>query len=126
MQFLIKTLIDITNTGTRKRNTKESWQQNNCDIIVQTVGIRVNITDARISCLDEDTTEFGEQFIGSHKVWYFEFEPNIPDAITVDMMINDFNGVPVILKLDETIDTDTACFSTKDSQFKNIIFQKLR
>jgi hypothetical protein len=45
------------------------------------------------------------------------------DSTSVEILENDINNVPVINKLDETIDFLQSVFKTKDQEFKNIIFK---
>lgn len=126
MRFKIKTLVDITNTNMRRRNNLESLQQDNFDTIAQTIGLRVNPVDVDVYMQKEKVDEFGSIYKGEHNVWYFVFTPNTEGSISIDTMIEDFDLVPFVDQLTETMTFDKACFQTKDSKFKNIIFQTYR
>ena len=126
MQFLIKTLVDITNTNVRKRSGKESLQQDNNDMIVQTIGLRVNLEDIKLTSSKEKVDEiFGSKFKGEHHVWNFVFTPSLKDSISVDDLIKDFDSIPVNTNLDETAAIATNCFVTNSKQCTNIIFKAI-
>lgn len=123
MRFQVKTLVDITDTGIRRRHNKESFQQDNCDTVIQTIGLRANPENIHFLIKDEDCdTQFGSRYKGTQKVWVIEFEPNIPDSVTLDMLINDFDLVPFLTDLDETVEFAIPCFYTQDNELQNILF----
>ena len=55
----------------------------------------------------------------------FEFENTYEGALTLDMMIDDFDLVPVITNLDETAANTNCIFSTKHVTDKNILFEQM-
>lgn len=126
MKFSVETLIDITETGARKGTSdKLSYnQQQNFQTLVQTVGLRVNIEiDQSPVCETKSAKDFGSTFKGKHKIWCLEFEVEYEEALTVDMLIDDFDLVPVILNLDETAEQPASVFRTRDTKTKNIVFK---
>jgi len=126
MQFLIKTLVDITNTNVRKRSGKDSLQQDNNDMIVQTIGLRVNLENIKLTASEETVDNvFGSNFTGKHQVWNFIFTPSLEDSISVDDLIKDFDSIPVNINLDETAQIKTNCFVTNNSQHTNILFKAI-
>lgn len=125
MRFRIRTLVDITHTNIRRRNDKESAQQDNCDTIIQTIGIRVNLEDVNVYSKKEKATGLGSRYQGEQQVWYFDFTPNTEGGITVDMMIDDFNLVPFTSGLDESIEFTENYFLTKDRKSTNISFEQI-
>ena len=126
MQFLIKTLVDITNTNVRKRSGKESLQQDNNDMIVQTIGLRVNLENIKLTSSQEKVDEiFGSKFKGNHQVWNFVFTPSLQDSISIDDLNKDFDSIPVNIDLDETAKIEKYCFVTNDKQYTNIIFKTI-
>lgn len=126
MQFLIKTLVDITNTNVRKRSGKESLQQDNNDMIVQTIGLRVNLENIKLTSSKEKVDKvFGSKFKGNHQVWNFVFTPSLKDSISIDDLNKDFDSIPVNIDLDETAKIEKYCFVTNDKQYTNIIFKTI-
>ena len=124
MRFRIRTLVDITHTRVRRRSDKESNQQDNYDTVMQTIGLRVNPENIKVYSNQEQAT-LGSKYQGEQRIWYFDFTPNIEDAITIDMLINDFNLVPFITELDETVEFAQNYFLTKDRKETNISFEQI-
>lgn len=123
MYFQIKTLVDITSTGVRHRNNKPSLQQNNCDTVIQTISLRTNPDRIKIYSKNENCNEFfGTEYSELQKVWYLEFEPNIENSTSLEILQEDFNKVPFIQDLDETVNFIYTYFLTYDKQYKNIVF----
>lgn len=123
MKFRIETLVDITETHTRRRNNKQSHQQDNCDTVIQTIGLRVNATNVKVTCVKENCDKkFGSVYKGQQSVWHFDFEPNIEDATNVEALVTDFDSVPIIIGLDESVSFDLPCFYTNNNLLCNIIF----
>lgn len=123
MRFRIRTLVDITHTRVRRRNDKASAQQDNYDTVMQTIGIRVNPENINVYTKHEQATGLGSRYQGEQQVWYFDFTPNIEDAVTLDMLIDDFNLIPFITELDETVEFTENYFLTKDRKMTNISFE---
>lgn len=126
MQFKVHTLIDITET--RARRGEESFllkQQQNYLTFLQTLGLRVNLSEVNTPSMEEVSLErynFGSSFTGTHRVWTFKFNVEYAEALTVDMLINDFDLVPVIVDLNETAEFNQSAFRTTDSCERNILF----
>jgi len=125
MKITLYTLIDIEDTGQRKGpNATLIGQQTNYDTVVQVLGLRANPEPINFvkhnSSIDD--IGFGKQFVGEHS--YIEFTVNMPDGSTdLDILQNDFNLVPVIKGLTETVDLDIGVFNTMDADQCNIIFK---
>jgi len=128
MQFRVQTLIDITQTNARRgEDPYQIKQQQNFLTLVQTIGLRVNpyfdikpeITNTVI-----DNYGFGKDYKGKHKMWTFYFETEYEQGLTEEMLCDDFDIVPVITGLDETISNGSA-FISKNEQSKNIIFSEM-
>jgi len=126
MKFIVHTLVDITET--RARRGEESFllqQQQNYLTFLQTLGLRVNLSELvspvaeKISIKDYN---FGSNHTGNHQVWTFKFTVEYADALDIDMLENDFDLVPVITELSETVELKQAAFRTKDVQERNILF----
>jgi hypothetical protein len=124
MKFKMKTLVDITETNARFNKADPAWrQQQNYITVLQTIGLRANLNVISVSSQEEDLKGqgFGSSYKGNKKVWTLEFDIDY-GSTSVEFLENDFNNVPVIAGLDETIDLKTSAFRTKDSKIRNIIF----
>jgi len=91
---------------------------------MQTIGLRVNPENIKVYS-DQEQAALGSKYQGQQRIWYFDFTPNIEDAITIDMLINDFNLVPFITELDETVEFAQNYFLTKDRKETNISFEQI-
>ena len=125
------TLIDITETKSyRSADQKLNHQQANFMTFFQTLCLRNNYTYDKAPTLQKLTEKklrelgFGTDYKGSHTVWRL--------ALTVDegrtfgdikTFEEDFDLVPVINALDETIKINNNVFRTADKKAKNITFK---
>lgn len=127
MEFKIITLIDITETGcNRGPETVEYSQQANFNTVVQTIGLRANPTPKWVKQRQGGigNLDFGSAYSGRHNYWEFVFE--IEYGLTnIEDLIKDFNMVPVITSLNETIQLNTSVFDTSNKETKNIMFEQL-
>jgi len=126
MEFRIDTLIDITETNARRQdNDKFAYkQQANFQTMLQTLGLRVNIFYDNSPTFDEISTSkfsFSDKYIGKQNIWSFRFYIEYEGGLTLDTLTKDFDLIPIITGLNETIDTDKALFRTTGKD-KNIIF----
>lgn len=126
MKFRLHTLIDITETGTRRHDEdKFAYKQEaNFQTVLQTIGLRVNIEyDNRPSIEELSIAKlgFGDKYKGKQNVWTFDFYTEYEGGLDIDMLYNDFNLVPIITGLNETIKFEQALFRTTPEE-RNIIF----
>lgn len=132
----ISTLIDITNSRSRRTNSsdnKESNQQKNWQTLLQCIGLRCNITyenNPSNDLVDLKNLSFGSKFKGKQRVWTFVFRPDRSDSYKLDdnrvgLLINDLNLVPVIQNLDETINISKSAFITLDPENQNTVVEML-
>ena len=126
MKVVVKTLVDITQTNARRGDEKFLVkQQANYMTIVQTVGLRVN--PIPISIEDKEGSikglEFGTKYTGKQRYWTFTFEHEYKDGLTLEMLIDDFDLIPIITGLNETINIAEPILRTKNKETKNIIFE---
>jgi hypothetical protein len=124
MRFRIKTLFDITETRCRKGDDPFAVrQQQNYLTILNTIGLRVNPTYINAPTVtDEDAKVFGSKYKGKQKVWTYTFDVDYESALDIDTLVSDFDLIPIITNLDETVDIDPAAIRTQDKQLTNIIF----
>jgi hypothetical protein len=126
------TLVDVTKTDVTKytpelermRNKQRNWET-----VVQVLGLRSQIMAIRqlkTETVDLLRYQFGDSYIGKHRVWTFEFEVEFENLYLQDndpysTLKNDFAHTPVILGLDETAQPPMPIFYT-DGASKNIYF----
>ena len=110
MQLTIQTTIDITNTGILRNErsvgstlSKEEWdfkrnQERNWSVVVQLLGLRFQPVD-----ITKPTQK--------DNIWEFtcRFEHEFP----LELIIEDFNDIPMIINLNEKITFDKACFISR-------------
>ncbi len=130
MHYKLYTTVDITNTGQHRAEPgKEAarWKEQNFQSIIQTLGIRANLAtynkpeavEMRGSLLGFNTDEI-------IRVWRFDFETEREflfekDGNPVGFMLEDFDMVPYISGLDESMQQNYDVFVT-DGPSKNIVF----
>ena len=130
------TLVDVTKTDVTKytpelermRNKQRNWET-----VVQVLGLRAQIMGIRqlkTETVDLSGYQFGESYVGKHRVWTFEFEVEfenlyLQDHDTYGTLKNDFAHTPVILGLDETAQPPVSIFYTA-GESKNIYFKSLK
>lgn len=126
MRFRIQTLIDITETKARRQSEdKFAYKQEaNFQTVLQTIGMRVNIEYENSPTFEEITAAkipFDDKYKGKQMLWNFEFNVEYEDALTLEMLKGDFDLIPIITGLNETVELQKALFRTtgKDT---NIVF----
>jgi hypothetical protein len=132
MRIVIKTLVDITKTGVRRKEQGDALrmaQQSNFQTLQQIINIRSLIEDnADPYVTTEDVSgKFGKRIQGEHKVWTYEFVIDRDDVYNNDkdpigFLKEDFHNVPIIGSLNETINIPSA-FKVNKGDYTNIIFE---
>ena len=128
MRFKILTTVDITETNARRSdNKKEYSQQTNLNTVMQTIGLRVNLEPAYSKSHIDDVSNigFGNNITGKNRYWEFVFDVAYEAALSIDMMENDFDLIPVITELDETVHNHNKIFRTTCPNDRNIVFEIL-
>jgi hypothetical protein len=132
MEYIeIKTLIDITKTNVRRFNQSfefEFNQHKNFTTLLQCLEIKsiVNYDDPpTVEKIDIKDLGFGVNYKGKHNVWTFKFSPDREGVYKseegeIALLFNDVHQVPVIKKLNETINMDMPIFDCLSQKFKNI------
>lgn len=109
--WICVTLIDITNTGITRGDSKERNQQRNWETVIQVLSLKTQpiITLGPDRVDDVDFTKyagvksfFGDFYSGTQSFWGFRFNSENTDIYSIDQLEQDFEQVPVILGLDET------------------------
>jgi hypothetical protein len=127
------TLIDITETKQHRSRSDDKFainQQANFMTFFQTLSMRFNPYYDQSPTVKEMTEEeihslgFGTEYKGKNLVWEFDF--SIDRAVAgfeAKAVAEDFDLVPVISDLKETILINNNVFRTSDLGTTNIIFQ---
>jgi hypothetical protein len=129
MNYKLYTLVDITHTK-RPKTDIERWKEQNFQTVLQTLGIRANITYTQTPVVVE--TKGNLVGFDTHdiiRLWRFDFSTDRSDLYqlrddAIGHLVNDFYLVPYISGLDEMMDQKYAVFNTQDPG-KNISFFKL-
>jgi hypothetical protein len=133
MEYRLYTTVDITHTGQYRASTNndaERWKEQNFQTVLQTLGIRANVLFTSPPKMIEIAGNiFGFNTSNIIRVWQFEFSTERDNFYELDKnpvgyLIEDFDGVPYIAGLDESMEQNYAVFVTSGSAC-NIIF-KLR
>jgi len=127
MRFRLTTLVDITPTNEYRKSSFESSQQANYNTVINVLGLRANPLFYSIKEQDLDLKELGlgSNYRGEKHVWILDFEIEQTGAHNLNDMNEDFHLVPIITGLGEAVNINNNMFNTKDSKFKNIIFEQL-
>jgi hypothetical protein len=130
MNYSLYTTVDITHTDQyRIEPGKEElrWKEQNFQTVIQTLGIRANIsftTSPRL--INSVGTALGFNTNEIIRIWAFDFYTEREQLFEynndpVGYMITDFNGVPYIAGLSESIEQNYNVFVT-DGAARNIVF----
>jgi hypothetical protein len=131
MEYKLYTLVDITATGQYRPSTsisdKARWQEQNFNTVLQTIGIRANITyrsgpellEVRGRLVGFDTDDI-------IRVWRFDFYTERDHLFEnnndpVGLLLEDLHLVPYIQGLNEAMEQKYAVFNCYDPG-KNIAF----
>ena len=122
----IHTLVDITKTdANRTSEPKERNQQANYNTFLATAGLRVNPEKISVKndVFDISKMGFGDKYINKQKVWTFRFEHQYEDGLDIEMLLDDFDVIPIITGLNETVEINKSVVRTRDPFSKNIVFE---
>ena len=126
MNVILTTLVDVTETKARRGDDKfKLSQQANYMTMLQTAGLRINPNPIS---LKQHTKElnglgFGTSFTGKQRYWTFKFNFETEAGLNLELLQQDFDLVPVLSGLNETVDFKNSVFRTTDKKEKNIIFK---
>jgi len=122
MRFNLKTIVDVTETKARRgEGEKEVNQQANFMTVYQTIGMRSNPTNFKIEKIKGTHEGFGSIYKNIKHYWNVEFDIEY-GGLELESLIEDFDLVPFIQGLDESVKFKDAVFFTKNSSKINIIF----
>ena len=133
MRYTLYTTVDITSTGQYRHEPgkeAERWKEQNFQTVLQTLGIRTNITfDSKPLMTNIKGSILGFNTPEIVHVWAFTFntERDYPFGTDEDptfFLIEDFDGVPYISGLDESMEQNYSVFVTSGPA-RNVIFNKV-
>jgi hypothetical protein len=130
MRYKILSLLDITKTMARRTRSVEEKPANqyaNYMTFENSLQLRsnVNIVSGPIAEKQDITNlMFGENYVGEHMVWTTVIEADFPDAVSIDTLKEDFDLVPMLIGLDESINIKTGVYRTDDVDYTNVLFIK--
>jgi len=128
--YQVYSLIDITKTDQHRHKSQDRMavdQQSNYNVFEQCLMLRSNVIfHGRPVKLHRDVKDlnFGSRYQGQQMVWFVEFDTEQSDYITVEQLKEDFNMIPMINNLTESINVNNNVFLTKDPLNTNIVFYK--
>ena len=126
MRFVLYTLIDITQTNARRgEDPFAQKQQQNYMTALQTISLRANpIIQSQPVMETASCKDLGFEFKGKQNIWSLEFEFESEGQHSLELLNLDFNYVPIIKNLNETIDLDPCAFITfnghSNTKFKQL------
>ena len=127
MRFTLYTLVDITETNTRRGEDPLKYrQQQNYLTVIQTIGMRVNPIYVNPPVIIKEIPSklgLGSKYNTKENIWKYTFDIEYEGGLSLEILENDFDLVPVITNLEETATFDNAHFITKKPNKNNIIFQ---
>jgi hypothetical protein len=126
MRTTILTLIDITKTDAKRDGDQKAYsQQSNFNTLLQTASLRANLvpikTEQRLGMTSQ--LGFGSKVKGKQRYWAIVFDDERDTEITQEMFQEDFDLVPVITGLGESVKFEDSVFYAKDEVNKNIVFK---
>ena len=127
MSYQIHTLIDITPTGKNRGRSQEGKsvdQQTNWLTFQNCAMLRTNMEFGEVTVKEDivDKYLFGKDFEGKQRIWSVTLTPSQDTAVSVDMLKDDCDLVPMISGLDESIKNHNDVFMTRDENKTNILF----
>jgi hypothetical protein len=93
---------------------------------MQTIGMRVNPTYVKAPEIIKEIPSkigMGALFKTKQSVWKYTFDIEYEGALDVETLANDFDLIPIIAELDETVKFENAHFLTRNTTLTNIIFE---
>lgn len=121
------TLVDITNTGTvrvRDSNTIEYHQQQNFNVLIQTIGLRTQVFQPQVTqYIEQDLSKlkFSDFYgVNTQHVWMLTFyveNLSVWDdgEDSIGLLRNDSHGVAITSDLNNTVEFPANIFDTLDN-----------
>ena len=112
-RIAVYTLIDVTTTDVTNNDAEDQQQRNqqrNWGTVNQIINLRIESQVEAVPRtpmqVNVDSHKFGSYYRGYHQCWkfIFQFDSGIDCAQHLEKLRFDFDNVPIITGLDETID----------------------
>jgi len=123
MAFMIKTLVDITNTNAKKEHAFEHQQQQNFLTLLQTISLRSNPVILELPSCSNIDTESVFNIKGKNNVWTMIFDFEAEASHSLEMLTNDLDLVPVIQGLNETVILSPSVFFTSNGSVNSVFYE---
>lgn len=127
MRLEIVTLVDVTQTNEKRGGEPKRYsQQSNYNTLIQTATLRANFLPIRVEMNNSSINQFtfGKKYKDKQKHWIIKLEAERESVgLDIAMLNEDFDLVPIVLGLDETVKIPDNVFNTTDSELKNIVFR---
>jgi hypothetical protein len=134
MEYTLYTTVDITGTGQYRAdlgNETERWKEQNFQTVLLTLGLRANISYSKPPSV---TYTEGAGLLGFStkqpiNIWRFDFRTERDylfelDSNPVGYLLEDFDAVPYIAGLDESMTQNYNVFVTEGPATNIVFFQK--
>lgn len=111
----------------RSQDEKAVHQYANYMTFENSLQLRSNVNiveEPTMEKMDISNLKFGDSYKGEHVVWSLLIEPDFPDAVKQEVLEEDFDLIPMITGLDETINIKTGVYRTTDPDYTNVLFIK--
>lgn len=131
MNYTLYTTVDITNTEQYRHDPGTEplrWKEQNFQTVLQTLGMRANIQySSKPSMCEAKGSIIGFETNKIVHIWTFDFSTERDflyekDSDPVRLLKEDFEGIPYISGLDESMQQNYDVFVT-DGPARNIIFK---
>jgi hypothetical protein len=134
MEYTLYTTVDITSTGQyRSEAGKEAdrWREQNFQTLLQTIGIRANILYSKTPSVTftEGASLLGFSTKQPINIWRFDFNTERDHLFElgndpVGYLLEDFDAVPYIAGLDESMKQNYDVFVTEGPATNIVFFKK--
>jgi hypothetical protein len=129
--YAVYTLIDITATGEINNNTENQParnQQRNWETAHQIVSLRQQVQIIAMpgdpKLVQMSAHDFGSYYRGQQQCWKFMFQADYHVADSVAQLYRDFDNVPVITGLNETVSLPYSVFCS-NGILKNLYIRQM-
>ena len=134
MEYTLYTTVDITSTGQYRSELGkeiERWKEQNFQTVLQTLGLRANISYAKPPSVTytEGAGQLGFSTEHAVNIWRFDFYTEREhlfelDGNSIGYLLEDFDAVPYIAGLDESMTQNYNVFVTHGPSTNIVFFQK--
>jgi hypothetical protein len=134
MEYTLYTTVDITGTGQYRADSgkeTERWKEQNFQTVLLTLGLRANILYSKPPSVTytEGASLLGFSTKQPVNIWRFDFNTERDylfelDSNPVGYLLEDFDAVPYIAGLDESMTQNYNVFVTHGPSTNIVFFQK--